>query len=222
MSADVSEAVEALIGRALKRAPVMPNPNDRKLVYALVDALQEGAGALPASPSGGQGSSAAPIPTEPLEPLLAELERLALAATPGPYEYEVIPDDHDTNGIRVVSTGLLWESTFDIGKQYPTEVVGGSCCCCGTVGVNKEEDAAYIAAANPATVLKLIAAVRAREVGMEARQSRNEPQPSRSDILERIRAFDFRAHYTEAEYERLADDLEALAQPNQPRDREEG
>ncbi|MGQ3040589.1 MAG: Lar family restriction alleviation protein [Brevundimonas sp.] len=59
-------------------------------------------------------------------------------------------------------------------------------------------------------------------MGMEARQSRNETQPSRSDILERIRAFDFMAHYGEPEYERLADDLEALAQPNQPRDREEG
>lgn len=45
---------------------------------------------------------------------------------------------------------------------------------------------------------------------------------TRSDILERIRAFDLRAHYGEPEYERLADDLEALAQPNQPRDREEG
>lgn len=50
----------------------------------------------------------------------------------------------------------------------------------------------------------------------------NEAQSLRSEILERIRAFDFRAHYGEAEYERLADDLKALPQPNQPRDREEG
>lgn len=54
------------------------------------------------------------------------------------------------------------------------------------------------------------------------KRQQNETQPSRSDILERIRAFDVRAHYGEAEYERLADDLEALAQPNQPRHREEG
>lgn len=66
MSADVSEAVEAMRGAIewdKQRGYRMPY-RVRDPLYAAIDALQEGSGALPASPSGGKGSSAAPIPTE--------------------------------------------------------------------------------------------------------------------------------------------------------------
>jgi len=156
MSADVSEAVRRTIntlnpslGEIRVSVPAM--------VLALeqfATALQEGSGALPASLSGGQGSSPSAIPTEPMEPLLADLERKALAATPGPWE---------------VSEEEGWDEAWcDWHSVGPLSLKGGKL----------SADTAFIAAANPATVLKIIAAVRASEVGMEARQSRNETQPN--------------------------------------------
>lgn len=159
-------------------------------------ALQEGSGALPASQS---------VPTQPLEPLLADLERLALAATPGHWYPELDKADQ----LRHVWTHI------DDEPILVAVVMGDES---DDVTPEPSSNAAFIAAANPDTVLKLIAAVRASEAGMEPKAKCD--QPLRFDVLERIRAFDFKAHYAEAEYERLADDLSA--QPNHPRDREEG
>lgn len=136
---------------------------------AILAALQEGSGALPASPSGGQW--------QPIETAPREIEFRCLLA----HEFSVI-------------TGY-WD-----GEKW----------------VNERSRHPFYS--YPAT--HWMPLPDAPSMGILRQQ--NETQPSRSDVLERIRAFDFKASYAEAEYKRLADDLEALAQPNQPKDREEG
>lgn len=76
MSAAVSEAPADIIRRwanwiideSADRDDVSDHDAGKRKVRAerdlILTALQQGSGALPASPSGGQGSSAAPIPTE--------------------------------------------------------------------------------------------------------------------------------------------------------------
>lgn len=170
MSADVSEAVREEVRKTLSwfageiGAAERGNPRTRKarklhligeatnMVVGLA-ALQEGSGALPASPS---------VPAQPLEPLLAELERLALAATPGPW----------ADGPPAWFRGRKSEED---GKR-PIQRPGHP----GTMAnVYGKENAAFIAAANPATVLKLIAAVRASEVGMEPKAECTQPNQPR-------------------------------------------
>ena len=71
-----------------------------------------------------------------LTPDLAELRRLAEAATPGPWEWD---DDHARPGLRH-------------GRSF-----GGVLFRCGALYGPDAADAAFIAAANPAVVLALLA-----------------------------------------------------------------
>lgn len=76
---------------------------------------------------------------------LNELEALARAATPGPWDKE----------------SSFWNSSFSRCTEYPPFTVkakGFDVAFC--YGKHCTEDAAYIAAANPAVVLKLIAELR--------------------------------------------------------------
>ncbi len=74
---------------------------------------------------------------------LDELERLALAATPGDW---TVTDGGDASNVRGIKAG----------KRF---VVDTGCGCC-QVADFKGEDAAFIAAASPSTMLALIALVR--------------------------------------------------------------
>lgn len=106
------------------------------------------------------------VPTELEAGALDELERLASAATQGPW---------------FDSDGVVW---FDSREQV--------CCgrgyhqCCGEPDIiggqeklaeSNPTDAAFIAAANPATVLALIAATRRALAGYEA-EGRMNPTPA--------------------------------------------
>lgn len=190
MSAAVSEAVRDALAAARRIIITGMIYEDKDLIADaewVLAALQEGSGALPASPSGGQWQ---PIETAPH----TDHMRQVLLFWP---ERDVCCGWFDTDE-GYVGRPRWWKS-----PQCGWRSDGDQC-----IPINQ-----------PTHWMPL---PDVPSMGMKARQSRNETQPSRSDILERIRAFDFRAHYGEAEYERLADDLEALAQPNQPRDREEG
>lgn len=101
--------------------------------------------------TGESGSSAAPIPTEPVADRWADLERLAKAATPGPW---------NDSGTSV--------DDFDADCSMRMEWMPNGCPGDGdedAVNANYRADAAFIAAANPSTVLELIAAARAKEAG---------------------------------------------------------
>ena len=111
---------------------------------------------------------AASVPTEGPLDQWAELERLAKAATDGPWfrghnengsaqgEMSVWPDAR-MNGEVIATTGsqMPWEGWFS----------------------QPAKDAAFIAAANPSTVLKLIAAARANSVGTQRSEVSSTPQP---------------------------------------------
>ena len=81
---------------------------------------------------------------------IKELEALARAATPGEWEYD----------------GDVWfydkenETPWLLSESYDPVSKGGMDC--------SEADAAYIAAANPQTVLKLIEVIRVQQVWLEA------------------------------------------------------
>jgi hypothetical protein len=95
------------------------------------------------------------IPTESLDSLLADLERLALAATPGPWKACGTIYEHMNCEIR---SGAKGEGQA-IAQFWD--------------GPNAFRDGQFSAAANPKTVLKLIAEIRASSVGIRAA---DEPQ----------------------------------------------
>lgn len=141
-----------------------------------------------------QGSSPAAIPTEPLEPLLADLKQKALAAqkrAPGLWGSDIEKGegsygegDEDRTGFMVPYMETehgkrLFDAHYcdvaEIHEDYDCDDDG-----CTTVYAWDEaarEIFNFIAAVQPATVLKLIAAVRAGGMGMEAfAEGRNAPQ----------------------------------------------
>jgi len=92
---------------------------------------------------------------------LDELERLAKAATPGPWFQTGAPWFRDGSGVLAGSpdgnVAYLIADTDDFGlprDEYEGFPLG-----------DKEDDAAYIASANPATILRLLSLARA---GIEA------------------------------------------------------
>lgn len=95
----------------------------------------------------GSGSSAAPIPTELAADRWADLERLAKAATPGPWQ----PQSFRADQSRVFN--VLAGPSAVVARVHEGNPR------------RAEPNAAFIAAANPSTVLELIAAARAKEEG---------------------------------------------------------
>lgn len=238
MSADVSEAVERLT-EDLQEGRIKDLAVSRD-VQTVLAALQEGSGALPASLSvsiEGEASFQSRV-----LPWLMECFGAEIAAD------RVERCDRFIEEALELAQSLDWTAdrahalvdyVYGRPKGEPHQEVGGvmvtlaALCQAADLDMKRGGDDELARIMRPEIVLKIRAKqaakptgsalpVAASQAGMEARQSRNETQPSRFDVLERIRAFDFEAHYGEPEYERLADDLEALAQPNQPRDREEG
>lgn len=125
--------------------------------------------------SGGQGrvhsvASGSSIPTALPDGLLDELERLARAATPGPWRRDennvwgaCDPDDTTSHGMGI--NIVECRSSVPQWAREPLDYF------------KSETNAAYIAAANPSVVLKLIEALRATQVGISAPAEMN-PKPS--------------------------------------------
>lgn len=199
MSADVSEAVERLIAEAVVRPDlvdkVVAEGVFKDTVARILAALQQGSGALPASPSGGQWHGPKCWGRTSFSDEVAHCYCQKATVTLIDREYsEELCDRLKLVADRVDGTTHLHGELVSFKAVFDR------------VRAQLERFTAPLPDAP--------------SMGMEPKAEC--AQPSRSDILERIRAFDLMAHYGEAEYERLADDLEALAQPNQPRDREEG
>ena len=116
-----------------------------------------------------------------------ELERLAKAATPGPWT-------------QWVGHGEVWSGVPD--RNTPGNMGGGGLrtrvCECDPDDYDGEDDdaaeeaaiatAAYIAAANPAAILSLLKRVKAAESACERMgQALSEANDSESALLERVR-----------------------------------
>jgi hypothetical protein len=115
-----------------------------------------------------QGSSAARIPTEPLDDPWAELERLAKAATPGEWGVED-PMDHCLTIVSNPAAPVYdwkWIATCNWPDEDDHLVTSAEV----------KANAAFIAATNPATILKLIEAARQGPTGYGAKRSA--PKPS--------------------------------------------
>lgn len=104
------------------------------------------------------GSSAAPIPTEPVADRWADLERLAKAATPGPWR---VAEDNNpfADGRHVFANGLDGSDFVVLNLKTDQTFVTA------TTRKQQQQNALFSAAANPSTVLELIAAARAKEAG---------------------------------------------------------
>lgn len=100
--------------------------------------------------NGSLGSSADADPHRAGGDQWAEMGRLALAATPGPWQT-----------FEVRHRGPGYQIHVGRGRNGVAHVTGGE-------GVIRTKNAAFIAAANPSAVLELIAAARANAVGISA------------------------------------------------------
>lgn len=110
---------------------------------------------------------------------LDELERLAKAATPGPWFQTGAPWFRDGSGVLAGSpdgnVAYLIADTDDFGlprDEYEGFPLGG-----------KEDDAAYIASANPATILRLLSLARAGIEAGKAEESMRERAATVADDM---------------------------------------
>lgn len=77
-----------------------------------------------------------------------ELRRVAEAATPGPWR--MVPDERTYRDLNGHPTGNEYIAGYDVHSDA-REIIG-----CEGINPAQETDAAFIAAANPATVLALL------------------------------------------------------------------
>lgn len=140
-------------------------------------------------------SNDTPSPAPPAD-ALDELERLANNATPGPWKQDDGDDVRDPNG----------ESLFYAEDDYGNSV---------GVTVTKTDDALFIAAANPAAVLALIARCRAAERARAAAEAERDAAERDRDQQKQWRAVaEQNAHAAESD---LIDVYNALW-PDKPHD----
>ena len=111
---------------------------------------------------------------------LDELERLAKAATPGPWFQTGAPWFRDGSGVLAGSpdgnVAYLIADTDDFGlprDEYEGFPLG-----------DKEDDAAYIASANPATILRLLSLARA---GLEAGKAEESMRERAATVADQLR-----------------------------------
>ena len=136
--------MDKLIARALSRAPVMAKAHDRKLIYALVTELSKNVGELD------QGASLRD--TQPgSADRWADLERLAKAATPKRWKPFWGDAVEAVMCARTDEEVVFWTG-FDASRTATTKA-------------KRRALMNFIAAADPSTVLELIAAARAKEAG---------------------------------------------------------
>lgn len=89
---------------------------------------------------------------------ITELKALAEKATPGPWEWD---GDVSTYDPENEAPWLLQSPWRDINSKVILQ---------GTIKASQKEDAAYIAAANPAAILELIAQLEEARAQMEKQQ----------------------------------------------------
>lgn len=165
--------------------------------------------------TGDQGSSLRDTHRATDDPWAA-LEGLAKAATPGPWSYRdmrpstygpAFVDAADVQSLAICGEAVGRSDTHGFCLRVDSEV--------------RMSNAAFIAAANPATVLKLIEAARASQVGMS---EANEPKPDVAGARERLEGYlegelhllqDADLRLILSAYDRQADEIQRQGEDNE-------